>query len=92
VHDLYFEPKYEELRPRAIWSFSNTFTAAFKELEPIPQSKDGAAQVVGVVGALGAACGRKAALKRVGRLGGECGLFECSVHGRILSRARRVCN
>jgi hypothetical protein len=23
VHDLYFEPKYEELRPRTIWSLSN---------------------------------------------------------------------
>jgi len=22
VHDLYFEPKYEEFRPRTIWSFS----------------------------------------------------------------------
>ena len=39
VHDLYFEPKYEELRPRTIWSLSNAFTSAFKELEPIPQFK-----------------------------------------------------
>jgi len=23
VHDLYFEPKYEEFRPRTIWSLSN---------------------------------------------------------------------
>jgi len=37
VHDLYFEPKYEEFRSRTIWSLSNTFTAAFKELDPIPQ-------------------------------------------------------
>jgi hypothetical protein len=37
VHDLYFEPKYEEFRPRTIWSFSNAFTSAFKELDPIPQ-------------------------------------------------------
>lgn len=37
VHDLYFEPKYEEFRPRTIWSLSNGFTSAFKELEPIPQ-------------------------------------------------------
>ena len=37
VHDLYFEPKYEEFRPRTIWSLSNAFTSAFKELEPIPQ-------------------------------------------------------
>jgi hypothetical protein len=39
VHDLYFEPKYEEFRPRMIWSLSNAFTAAFKELDPIPQFK-----------------------------------------------------
>jgi len=25
------------LRPRTIWSLSNAFTLAFKELEPIPQ-------------------------------------------------------
>ena len=37
VHDLYFEPKYEEFRPRTIWSLSNAFTSAFKELGPIPQ-------------------------------------------------------
>jgi hypothetical protein len=39
VHDLYFEPKYEEFRPRTIWSLSNAFTSAFKELEPIPNSR-----------------------------------------------------
>jgi len=39
VHDLYFEPKYEEFRPRAIWSLSNAFTSAFRELDPIPQFK-----------------------------------------------------
>jgi hypothetical protein len=38
VHDLYFEPRYEEFR-RTIWSLSNAFTSAFKELEPIPQFK-----------------------------------------------------
>jgi len=37
VHDLYFVPKYEEFRPRTIWSLSNAFTSAFKELDPIPQ-------------------------------------------------------
>jgi hypothetical protein len=35
VHDLYFEPKYEEFKPRTIWSLSN----AFKELDRIPQFK-----------------------------------------------------
>ena len=39
VHDLYFEPKYEEFRPRTIWSFSNAFTSAFKELDPVSQFK-----------------------------------------------------
>lgn len=37
VHDLYFEPRYEEFKPRTIWSLSNAFTSAFKEMEPIPQ-------------------------------------------------------
>jgi hypothetical protein len=39
VHDLYFEPRHEEFRPRTIWSLSNAFTSAFKELGPIPQFK-----------------------------------------------------
>jgi hypothetical protein len=39
VDDLCFDPKYEEFRPRTIWSLSNAFTSAFKELEPIPQFK-----------------------------------------------------
>ena len=39
VHDLYFEPKYEEFRPRTIWSLSNAYTSACKELDPIPQFK-----------------------------------------------------
>ena len=37
VHDLYFNPQHEEFAPRTMWSLSNAFTAAFKELEPIPQ-------------------------------------------------------
>jgi hypothetical protein len=37
VHELYFELKYEEFRPRTIWSLSNAFTSACKELDPIPQ-------------------------------------------------------
>jgi hypothetical protein len=39
VHDLYFEAKYDEFRSRTIWSLSNAFTSAFKELKPIPQFK-----------------------------------------------------
>jgi len=36
VHDLYFDPQYDEFRPRTVWSLSNAFTSAFKELDPIP--------------------------------------------------------
>ncbi len=36
VHDHYFNPKYPEFQPRTMWSLSNAFTSAFKELEPIP--------------------------------------------------------
>jgi len=39
VHDLYFNPKYEEFQTRTMWRLSNAFTSAFQELEPIPQSK-----------------------------------------------------
>lgn len=39
VHDLYFNPQHEEFAPRNMWSLSNAFTAAFKELDPIPQYK-----------------------------------------------------
>ena len=37
VHDLYFNPQVEEFAPRTTWSLSNSFTSAFKELDPIPQ-------------------------------------------------------
>jgi hypothetical protein len=39
VHDHYFEPQFEDFKPRTVWSLSNAFTSAFKELEPIPQFK-----------------------------------------------------
>lgn len=39
VHDLYFNPTVEEFQPRTLWSLSNAFTSAFKELDPIPQFK-----------------------------------------------------
>ena len=39
VHDLYFNPQHEDFAPRNLWSLSNAFTAAFKELDPIPQYK-----------------------------------------------------
>ena len=37
VHDLYFSPQYSEFEPRTLWSLSNAFTSAFKDLYPIPQ-------------------------------------------------------
>jgi len=39
VHELYFNPQHEEFAPRTMWSLSNAFTSAFKELDPIPQFK-----------------------------------------------------
>ena len=39
VHDLYFNPQHEEFQPRTLWSLSNAFTSAFKQLDPIPQFK-----------------------------------------------------
>jgi hypothetical protein len=39
VHDQYFNPTVEEFAPRTLWSLSNAFTSAFKDLEPIPQFK-----------------------------------------------------
>jgi len=39
VHELYFQPVHEEFLARTMWSLSNAFTSAFKELEPIPQHK-----------------------------------------------------
>ena len=37
VHELYFNPSHQEFEPRTMWSLSNAFTAAFKELDPIPR-------------------------------------------------------
>ena len=37
VHDLYFNPQHDEFEPRTMWSLSNAFTSAFKDLDPIPQ-------------------------------------------------------
>lgn len=35
VHRLYFEPQYDEFKPRTFYSLSNAFTSAFKTLEPV---------------------------------------------------------
>ncbi|MCI0719947.1 MAG: hypothetical protein L0338_13405 [Acidobacteria bacterium] len=39
VHDQYFNPQVPEFTPRTLWSLSNAFTGAFKDLDPIPQFK-----------------------------------------------------
>jgi hypothetical protein len=39
VHDLYFRPTHPDFEPRTLWSMTNAFTSAFKELEPISQFK-----------------------------------------------------
>ncbi len=39
VHRLYFRPEYDEFSPWTMWSLSNAFTSAFKELDPVPQFK-----------------------------------------------------
>src|SRR5437879_6553061 len=39
VHDLYFNPQFEDFSSRTLWSLSNAFTSVFKELEPIPHFK-----------------------------------------------------
>jgi hypothetical protein len=37
VHALYFQPVHEEFQLRTMWSPSNAFTSAVKEMDPIPQ-------------------------------------------------------
>jgi hypothetical protein len=39
VHKPYINPQVEDFAPRTMWSLSNAFTSAFKELDPIPQFK-----------------------------------------------------
>jgi hypothetical protein len=39
VHRLYFQPQYGEFSSRTMWSLSNAFTNAFKDLDPVPQFK-----------------------------------------------------
>jgi len=39
VHEIYFNPQFEEFVPPTRWSLANAFTSAFKELDPIPQFK-----------------------------------------------------
>lgn len=39
VHEQYFNPTIEDFAPRTMWSLSNSFTSAFKTLDPIPNFK-----------------------------------------------------
>jgi Domain of unknown function (DUF932) len=39
VHRFYFDPQYEEFKPRTLWSIQNAFTSSFKELDPIPRMR-----------------------------------------------------
>jgi hypothetical protein len=36
VHELYFTPQHQDFESQTMWSLSNAFTSAFKELDPIP--------------------------------------------------------
>jgi hypothetical protein len=37
VHKLYFNPQIDDFKARTLWSLSNAFTSAFKELKPVKQ-------------------------------------------------------
>jgi Domain of unknown function (DUF932) len=37
VHELYFTPQHQEFEAQTMWSLSNAFTSAFKDLDAIPQ-------------------------------------------------------
>lgn len=37
VRHHYFEPEYDEFAPRTLYSLQNSFTSAFKLLDPVPQ-------------------------------------------------------
>ena len=37
VHDYYFNPRHDEFAGRNLWSLSNAFTSALKELGPVAQ-------------------------------------------------------
>ena len=39
VHGHFFNPQYEEFREMNLWSLSNAFTSAFKDLKPFDQYK-----------------------------------------------------
>lgn len=66
VHQLYFNPQYPEFGPRTMWSLSNAFTSAFKNLDPIPQFRATAKVIVYRVG--GVLMYRPKPLKKIWRV------------------------
>ena len=51
VHHHYFEPEYDDFKPRNLWSLQNGFTSAIKTLDPIPQFQ-GATEIAKYFGTL----------------------------------------
>ncbi len=45
VHDEYFDSRVQEFAPQTLWSLSNAFTSAFKDLDAIPQFKKATAKL-----------------------------------------------
>jgi len=39
IHDEYLNPQVQEFGPQSLWSLSNAFTSAFRNLDAIPQFK-----------------------------------------------------
>jgi hypothetical protein len=39
VHQNYFQPLHDDFKPSTLWSLSNAFTSAFKQLKPFQQFK-----------------------------------------------------
>jgi len=55
VHRHYFNSGHESFRPRTLWSLSNAFTSAFKELKPMRQFK-ATARLAAFLGSFDGAC------------------------------------
>jgi hypothetical protein len=49
IPDLYFNPQQEDFQPRTVWSLSNAFTSAFKELDQTPHFR-ATAKLAGFLG------------------------------------------
>ena len=58
VHNLYFEPKYEEFRSRTIWSLSNAFHVGIQGTRP-HHAIQGDSQVTRLLGIAGSSGRRR---------------------------------